>query len=74
MTFDTPENLNTIFECISILNEEINNNACSKGGTEVFFKLMELTAIAQQVETTDKWLNLQFLKLKTLYRIINTLF
>ncbi len=54
MTFDTPENLNTIFECISILNEEINNNACSKGGTEVFFKLMELTAIAQQVETTDK--------------------
>ncbi len=54
MTFDTPENLKTIFDCISILNEEINQKICSKGGTEVFFKLMELTALAQQTETTDK--------------------
>jgi hypothetical protein len=54
MTFDTPENRKTIFDCIGILNEEINDNTCSKGGIEVFFKLMELSALAQQTETTSK--------------------
>ncbi len=52
MTFDTSENRKTIFDCISILNEEINQGISTKGGTEVFFKLMELTKLSQQEEPT----------------------
>ena len=52
VSLDNPENLETIFECIGILSEEINKGKCSKGGIEVFFKLVQLKINTIQEETS----------------------
>ena len=54
MSLDNPENLKTIFGCIGILSEEINKAKCSKGGIEVFFKLVQLKINTIQEETSHK--------------------
>lgn len=54
MSLDSPQNLQTIIDCIGLLNQEINENRCSRAGIEVFFKLTQLQLSPKPEETTHK--------------------